>query len=110
VPYRPGKTLTDREKPAVLAAAARQTRSAARRRVLPASGCRRDRIDAQSLPFGWSARPRGSPLQAALLYRQSSPRPPLSNTETECRRTCGAPGAVDLSGPESPPRGLAGTL
>src|SRR5204863_9167455 len=68
--------LTDREKPAVSAAAARQTRSAARRRVLPASGYGRDRIDAQSLPFGWSARSR-RPLQAALLYRQSSPRPPL---------------------------------
>src|SRR5205085_3748468 len=98
--------LTDREKPAVSAAAARQTRSAARRRVLPASGCRRDRIDAQSLPVGWSAMSRGDPLHAALLYRQSSPRPPLSNMETECRRARGAPGAVDLSGPESPSRGL----
>jgi len=88
-------------------------RSAARRlRVLPASGYGRDRIlDAQvAFPSDWSARDPGSASGSPALS-QSIAMYPLSKME-EKPNAAGSrpPGAVDLSGPESPSRRPSGTL
>src|SRR5439155_8425818 len=63
---------------------------------------RRIEVGPGLLRFGWPATARlystrSQSIAEVSFHRRSSPRPPLSNMENECRRTPhGRPAAVDL--------------